>query len=369
MSYFIDLFSPETYDAFARSTRAISGFRHRHQGLAARIKHRDKLVCYITRVSRWCGLLEIVEGPFTDATPLFTADNDPFVVRFKVLPIAWLSIDKSLPIHAERIWKGLSFTRSLEQGSTAWTGKVRGSLVRLDDADGLFLEKMILDQVKSPEPFELDEADRKKLASHTVIRSDKTVTVSIPEDVALTTEPAVAPVTEVRESIRMQSLLAQIGMRMGLSIWIPRSDRGGVLKEWTGVHEPLLERLPLNYDDVTLRTIEQIDVIWLRGRSIVRAFEVEHTTAVYSGILRMADLLALQPNMDIKLHIVAPSSKRDKVFQEIRRPVFSLLEKGPLAESCTYLSYDSLKELSAEKHLEHLSDSVLDEYAEEVEDA
>ena len=88
-------------------------------------------------------------------------------------------------------------------------------------------------------------------------------------------------------------------------------------------------RLPLNYDDTTLRTIEQIDVLWLRGRPIVRAFEVEHTTSVYSGILRMADLLALQPNMDIKLHIVAPAAKREKVFQEIRRPVFSLLEKGP----------------------------------------
>ena len=42
----------------------------------------------------------------------------------------------------------------------------------------------------------------------------------------------------------------------------------------------------------------------------------------------MADLLALQPNMNIKLHIVAPAAKREKVFQEIRRPVF-LLEKGP----------------------------------------
>jgi hypothetical protein len=81
----------------------------------------------------------------------------------------------------------------------------------------------------------------------------------------------------------------------------------------------------------------------------------------------MADLLALQPNMSIKLHIVAPASKREKVFQEIRRPVFSLLEKGPLAESCTYLSYDGLRELGAERHLTHLSDSVLDEYAEEAE--
>ena len=71
--------------------------------------------------------------------------------------------------------------------------------------------------------------------------------------------------------------------------------------------------------------------------------------------------------MDIKLYIVAPLSRRDEVFSEIRRPVFSLLEKGPLAESCTYLSYDNLRELASQKHLAHLSDSVLDEYAEEVE--
>ena len=81
----------------------------------------------------------------------------------------------------------------------------------------------------------------------------------------------------------------------------------------------------------------------------------------------MADLLALQPNMDIKLHIVAPHARRDKVFDELRRPVFSLLEKGPLSESCTYLSYDSIREMSRLKHLAHLSDSVLDEYAEEAE--
>ena len=81
----------------------------------------------------------------------------------------------------------------------------------------------------------------------------------------------------------------------------------------------------------------------------------------------MADLLALQPNMDIKLHIVAPASEREKVFQEIRRPVFSLLEHGPLAGTCTYLSYESLRELAEQKHLAHLSDTVLDEYAEEAD--
>ena len=75
----------------------------------------------------------------------------------------------------------------------------------------------------------------------------------------------------------------------------------------------------------------------------------------------MADLLALQPNMDIRLHIVAPSERREKVFREIMRPVFSLLERAPLSEMCSFIAY----ELGALKHLSHLKDDVLDDYAED----
>ncbi|MGH8041651.1 MAG: hypothetical protein ACREPN_06370 [Rudaea sp.] len=367
MTYFIDLFSPETYEAFNRSTQALSGFRMRHKRIAERIKPGDVFICYVTKISRWCGLLEIIEGPFIDSTPIFLPENDPFVVRFKVKPKVWLPLDQSLPIHETSVWNSLSFTRTLEKGSIAWTGKVRGSLVKLDEKDGKFLAQALVAQTVQPKPYALDDADRKKLTTHTVNRPGKVVTVSVPEDTTSSEDVPGPQEATARESIQIQSLIAQIGARMGMSIWIPRNDRGGVLKAWEKAPQTLLERLPLNYDDATLRTIEQIDVIWLRGRSIVRAFEVEHTTAVYSGILRMADLLTLQPNMDIKLHIVAPVAKREKVFQEIRRPVFSLLERGPLAESCTYLSYDSLRELANQRHLSHLSDTVLDEYTEEAE--
>ena len=367
MAYFIDLFSPETYEAFKRSSRDISGFRLRHKGMADRIKPGDIFVCYLTSLSRWFGLLEVFEGPFIDDKPIFVPESDPFVVRFRVRPKVWLEIEKAIPIHDDVVWNGLSFTRDLEKGSIAWTGKVRGSLVRLDDRDGKFLAETLTAQSLGGRPYPIDELDARKLATHTVTRPDKIVTVSVPDDSSAPDEPLPTQEVETRESIRVQALIASIGARMGMSIWIPRADRGGVLKEWKNDQNSLLERLPLNYDDTTLRTIEQIDVLWLHGRSIIRAFEVEHTTSVYSGILRMADLLALQPNMDIKLHIVAPDSKREKVFQEIRRPVFSLLEKGPLAESCTYLSYDRLRELAAQKHLAHLSDTVLDEYAEEAE--
>jgi hypothetical protein len=153
-----------------------------------------------------------------------------------------------------------------------------------------------------------------------------------------------------------------------MQIWVPRSDRSNVLAQWRGDHPPILERLPLNYDEATLKTIEQMDVLWLEGHAIKRAFGVEDPTSADSAILRMADLLALQPNTDIRLHIVAPTSLREKVFAELRRPVFSLRDRGPLSESCTYLSYESVRELAAHPHLSHLSDRVLAEYEEKAED-
>ena len=367
MAYYIDLFSPETYEKFRGSQRNVSGFRIRHRNAAEKVQRGDIFVCYLTRLSRWFGLLEVEEGPYTDNEPIFVPESDPFVVRFRVRTIAWLDIVKAVPIHDSKVWDTLTFTRELPQGSLAWTGKVRGSLVRLDDQDGKYLAQLLTSQVGNDTTYPLSDQDTRRLATHTVTRTDKIVTVSVPEEIAADSVDEALPETEVRESIRVQALLAQIGAQMGMTIWLPRGDRVAVLKEWKSDGAHVLDRLPLNYDDTTLRTIEQIDVLWLKGRSIVRAFEVEHTTSVYSGILRMADLLALQPNMDIKVHIVAPEAKREKVFQEIRRPVFSLLERGPLADSCTYLSYGSVRELVKQKHLAHLSDSVLDEYTEEAE--
>jgi hypothetical protein len=198
------------------------------------------------------------------------------------------------------------------------------------------------------------------------------VTVTVPDDedegeghevVVPETRP-----TEVRQSFQVQATLARMGITLGFKIWIPRTDRGRVAEL---IQErdrgALLESLPLNNDIATLSTIEQIDVLWLRGRWIARAFEVEHTTAVYSGILRMADLLALQPNMDIRLHIVAPDERREKVFREMQRPVFSLLERGPLSKSCTFISYESVVLIGNMEHLAHMNDSILQEYEESPE--
>lgn len=198
---------------------------------------------------------------------------------------------------------------------------------------------------------------------------DGEVAVEIPDSDVEEKEQKSEPQEVVRKSFQIQALVARIGASMGFRIWIPRSDRGSVQSQIPAeLQEQFLDKLPLNYDDSTLRTIEQIDVLWLKGRSMARAFEIEHTTAIYSGLLRMADLLALQPNMEIRLHIVAPHEKRDKVMREIKRPVFSLLEHGPLYKTCTFLSYEAVTALGATPHLPHVSDSIIEDFEEPAEE-
>ncbi len=335
--------------------------------MADKIKPGDKLLCYMTKLSRWFGVLEVASEHFRDDTPIFYPADDPFIIRFKVNPLVWLPKELSVPIHESKVWDKLSFTRGLEQNSPQWTGKFRNSLNQIADEDGVFLEDLLSRQLTSGDKYPIDAEEYDRLLTHKARRVDKVVTVTVPKDTEPVTEQVEAIQGEVRESIKVQAKLAMMGAKMGFKIWLPRADRAAVLSEWHEESHPIIDTLPLNYDETTIRTIEQIDVLWLKGRSIVRAFEVEHTTSIYSGILRMADLLALQPNMNIKLHIVAPYSRREKVFQELLRPVFSLLEDAPLSDRCTYLSYDSVEELASQKLLAHLSDSVLDEYQEEAE--
>jgi hypothetical protein len=124
----------------------VSGFRPRQRNLASRVRPGDTFVCYMTRLSRWVGLLDILEGPFDDHAPIFYPTDDPFTLRFHVRPVVWLPLEKTMPIHADPVWSGLSFTQRYPKGSLAWTGNVRGSLTRISDADGAFLESLLRSQ-------------------------------------------------------------------------------------------------------------------------------------------------------------------------------------------------------------------------------
>jgi len=375
VAYFLDLFTPETWQQFRENGAGVTGFRIRHQRIASeRVESGDMFICYLTRLSRWCGLLRVESSAYVDDSPIYD-DPDPFVVRFKVKPVVVLDPKCAIPIHSDEVWGELSMTREHEKSHSGWTGFFRGSLNRFEQSDGDFLMDLLSSQSTDLREFPFDDKDKRHLRSQRKVPTlHGEVEVEVPdhddEEGGAKAADSVErdSTSDVRESIQIQAKVAQIGAEMDFHIWVPRNDKTKVLGLVPQtMHGRFLDSLPLNYNDTTIRTVEQIDVLWLKGRAMARAFEIEHTTAIYSGLLRMADLLALQPNMDIRLHIVAPTDKKERVLREIRRPVFSLLDRGPLYDQCSYMSYESIESLIAMPHLSYMSDSIIVEYEESAE--
>lgn len=141
----------------------------------------------------------------------------------------------------------------------------------------------------------------------------------------------------------VQWLLLKLGNDMGLDVWVAANDRSQEVNghKFTELTH-LKKELPLQFDVATTQIIKLIDVLWLKGNAIVAAFEIECTTSVYSGLLRMADLISMQPNLKIPLYLVAPDERRTKVITEINRPTFSRLNP-PMKEICRFISIPTLQ--------------------------
>jgi type II restriction enzyme len=82
-------------------------------------------------------------------------------------------------------------------------------------------------------------------------------------------------------------------------------------------------------------------VIWLdrTGERAVAAFEVEHTTSIYSGIMRLLDLASGPAEALPALFLVAPDAREDDVRKQLARPAFGRI--GRL--TVKYLSYGDLE--------------------------
>ena len=156
------------------------------------------------------------------------------------------------------------------------------------------------------------------------------------------TPPPYVPFTEPPplDHTHVQWMLAKVGQQLGCRAWIAANDWR---REWGGERLGSLSvpRLPpLGMAPDSQRLVSLIDVVWLTGSNeVAAAFEVEHTTSVYSGLLRMADLAALSPNLSFPLYIVAPAARLAKVRRELARPTFRALG---LHQRCRFFSSEAL---------------------------
>jgi type II restriction enzyme len=138
----------------------------------------------------------------------------------------------------------------------------------------------------------------------------------------------------------MQYHLARLGNSLGYKVWIARNDHK---REWNGqkLGEFSVENLKIfNFPPSVSDTIALIDVLWLdQGDRVIAGFEVEKSTSIYSGILRLTDLsLSIQDKL-CQFYLVAPEKREKEIKAQLLRPSIRSLD----SQSISYLLFHDLR--------------------------
>ena len=356
--YWLDLFSGKTWEEFLKNGATISGFRERRRKIAGKIEPGDYLICYVTGISRFIAILEVKSRTFIDNSKIW--EDDAFPVRFKVSLLYKLEPETAIPVLSLKdkltLFKNLKYPK-------AWGAFFRGSPIKFNPVDGEIITNSIVEATRNPVKRPFDEEKYRRPA---YLYKSKIGVVTIPEkeETESITEDDIRSTHE-----EIQWLLLNLGSNMKLDVWVARNDRNKTYNGKAFQDVPNLKKeLPRQFDPVTNRIIELIDVLWFQGNSIIAAFEVEHTSSIYSGLLRMSDLLSTQPNIKINLFLVAHDDKREKVKNEINRPTFARLDP-PLPKICRFIPYSKLKKEieGLGPKIKYLRPEFLDEISESCE--
>lgn len=120
----------------------------------------------------------------------------------------------------------------------------------------------------------------------------------------------------------MQYHLLKIGASLGFDVAPASNDKSKAHQgqSFSFLSVPVFPALPT--DKETETTIRLIDVIWLaKGtNNIIGAFEVEKSTSIYSGILRLSDLYHTLADGDEVFYIIIPDARERDVIHQLNRP-------------------------------------------------
>jgi hypothetical protein len=135
---------------------------------------------------------------------------------------------------------------------------------------------------------------------------------------------------------QIQTLLSAIGTIKGFDIWLPYVDRGSVDHSLASELR-FRDALPAGFE-VVGNILSEVDVVWLeRGSSkLAGLFEVEHSTPIYSALLRFNDILLSVPPPHQAFRIVANDMRRSAFVRQLNRPTF---RSSGLNELCAFLEY------------------------------
>lgn len=133
-----------------------------------------------------------------------------------------------------------------------------------------------------------------------------------------------AEIEQEQMHTKIQYLLIKIAKSLGYDVIVASNDRAKSYnkEKFSFMCLPNLPAMGIEND--VLRTIDLIDALWFEKgtNKIVCAFEVEKSTSIYSGILRLTDLALTLSGVKL-ICLVAPDERENEIIAQLKRPSIS----------------------------------------------
>lgn len=120
----------------------------------------------------------------------------------------------------------------------------------------------------------------------------------------------------------MQYHLLKIGNALGYDVMPASNDRSKCHNGNNFTFISLSSFPSFDLDKDTMNTVKLIDVLWFEKgtNNVIAAFEVEKSTSIYSGILRITDLSCTIADGDEVFYLVVPDKREKDVITQLSRP-------------------------------------------------
>ncbi len=128
--------------------------------------------------------------------------------------------------------------------------------------------------------------------------------------------PIPPKIKEINNHSEAEFILLKLGQVLGYDTYSPDRNKeayGQKLEDLISFDE-----IPQYTTPSLLDTIKNIDVIWFEDEFPVYCFEIEHTTGVTTGLVRLANVSQL----NTKLFVVAPEEVLEKFITETKKLIF-----------------------------------------------
>jgi len=136
------------------------------------------------------------------------------------------------------------------------------------------------------------------------------------------------------------ALLAEVGKGLGFKIWVGKKEQSEFADGLAG-NKKLSEYVNVNLDRImnaeNKKTIQGIDLLWIRSNKIVSSFEIEFSTSMTSGLVRGSNI-----DSAVSKYLVIPEEREEQFRRKQKSPMFAeRYEK----DNWNLLFFDSVRHL------------------------